>query len=124
MTARRILLADDDLTNLAILKEVFSAEGFEVACASDGAEAVRLLEDKAFDLVVTDLNMPRVTGLEVARFARRQRPGRPVVVMSATWSPEQMREAKAVSDDTFEKPFDIEAVTALVHGLLDGDGGR
>lgn len=82
----RVLLADDSPTNQAVIGAMLSAMGAEYQVASDGVEAMTLLDHQEFDLALLDIEMPRLTGLEVLRLVRA-RPGRaaqvPVLAITA-----------------------------------------
>ncbi len=80
---RKLLLVDDDLAVLRSLKTVFETRDFDVSTASSGAEAVRALETRSFDVVVTDMRMERHTsGYDVIRAARRQVQRPTLIVLS------------------------------------------
>lgn len=68
----RVLLADDSLTNQAVIGAMLSAMGAEYEVAGDGVEAMNLLDQQRFDLVLLDIEMPRLSGLEVLRLVRAQ----------------------------------------------------
>ncbi len=68
----RVLLADDSLTNQAVIGAMLSAMGAEYEVAADGVEAMNLLDQQRFDLVLLDIEMPRLSGLEVLRLVRAQ----------------------------------------------------
>lgn len=68
----RVLLADDSLTNQAVIGAMLSAMGAEYEVAGDGVEAMNLLDQQRFDLVLLDIEMPRLSGLEVLRLIRAQ----------------------------------------------------
>ena len=82
----RVLLADDSPTNQAVIGAMLGAMGAEYQVASDGVEAMTLLDHQEFDLALLDIEMPRLTGLEVLRLVRA-RPGRaaalPVLAITA-----------------------------------------
>jgi len=77
-----VLAVEDNPINRVILAEQLRALGCEVELAQDGAEALRLCREQAFDLVVTDINMPRMDGHSLARRLRDE--GNPVPVVGAT----------------------------------------
>jgi diguanylate cyclase len=71
-TAKRILIADDDLDSLAIMGATLEGAGFEVSTAANGVDALRLFRAQAFDLVMLDVEMPSPNGYEVCRTLRRE----------------------------------------------------
>ncbi len=78
----RILVAEDEPLAAMVVEEVLSELGYDVLLASDGEEAMILAERHRFDVLVTDLAMPRMTGWELIPRLRTQRPDLPVVVMT------------------------------------------
>jgi len=83
LTGLRILVVDDDLGICRSLKEILEAEGCEVEVACDGAEALRRIEAVDFDLVMSDVVMPVMDGYELYKAVHEQRPGMPVLMMTA-----------------------------------------
>lgn len=80
-TNKSILVVDDEEIIREFLLEVLS-EDYEVSTACDGDEAIEKIKTTEYDLIITDLKMPRVSGEEVVKFAREQNPNCPVVVIS------------------------------------------
>jgi CheY-like chemotaxis protein len=79
----RILVVDDDLGICHSLEEILEADGCDVETAQDGAEGLEKLEKVAFDLVLTDVVMPRMDGYELYSAIRTHHPGLPVLMMTA-----------------------------------------
>ncbi len=114
-----ILVVDDDQGMRDMLEILLMKEGYEVMCAKGGAEAIRLAEKKSFDLVVTDIRMQNVDGLEVLRTVKHQNPNLPVVMISAYASPETAVEAmREGAYDYFPKPFDTERFTEVIGDIV------
>ena len=63
--AKSILVAEDSFTSRTLLKGILESSGYTVTTAVDGAEALQLLENQSFDLLVSDVEMPRMTGLDL-----------------------------------------------------------
>jgi CheY-like chemotaxis protein len=82
MLMARILLAEDDPAVRATVRAVLKRLGHEVTEAADGAAAIKQIEAETFDLVITDVIMPEVEGLEVVRAVRSRRPDCPIIAMS------------------------------------------
>lgn len=117
---RRILVVDDDEELRDLLEILLRTEGFQVATAEDGEEALRLAKEASFDLAFTDLMMP-AGGFELLRRLREAAPGLPVVVLTGRrMDPltEQMIRGEGNVRDFCLKPVRPAAITALVHGLL------
>ncbi len=117
--AKRVLVVDDEAGIRCLLSEVLSNEGFEVSLAKDGMESLNELEKNDFDLVVTDIQMPRIDGIEMLK--RMDQAGRKekVIIISGSplnWLIPVIDLPQVVSH--LEKPFPIshfvEKVTAAV----------
>jgi len=82
----RILVVDDDAVVRRLSEELLPQEGFEVRVAADGFEALHLLKAALPDLIIADLNMPRMTGFELLAIVRRRFPQIPVIAVSGEYS--------------------------------------
>src|SRR5690349_20244160 len=106
----RILVADDEQGVRAFLADALAAAGHDVVEAEDGEAAWRKLEAEAFDLLLTDLSMPRLSGMDLVRRARREHPEVAVVVLTAHGSITGAVEAvKLGAFDYLEKPLESPA---------------
>ena len=116
----RILVVDDEELIRALLLELLTSEGYEVTAAVDGEQALELLETERFDLVMTDLIMPGLDGVEVLLHAKRIEADRPVVVMTGQAPIETVaRLTESGADDYIAKPFDLEKVKEIVARLME-----
>ena len=114
----RILVADDEPGIRKVVRDGLERAGHEVETAVDGDEALGFLEEKEFDLVVTDLAMPRKGGLELVREIRRSSPV-PILVLTVRHEErEKVRLLDAGADDYVTKPFGVEELLARVRALL------
>lgn len=107
----RILIVDDEGSLLVTLVANLELEGFDVVGAQDASEALRFVRDQHFDLVLTDIRMPGMSGVELFRAIRSVRPDMPVILMTA-FAAETLID-QAVQEGVFAvlpKPFDIEHV--------------
>lgn len=113
----RILIADDSKMIRMMLRDIIEeiTAFAEIAEASDGSEALELLDEEAFDLVITDLYMPKVNGLEVLKEARELYPNLPVGVISSETAQDLVAELEG-SGAAFiiHKPFQVEAVSKVL----------
>ena len=109
---RRILLVDDDKPLRDIVRLMLELEGHNVTEAVDGAEALRLFTMGVFDVVITDFEMPRMKGNELAAAIKLTAPSLPILMITA--SERAMRESANSVDALMHKPF---TVTEL-HGAL------
>ena len=115
MAFQRILVADDEEPLRHLLSVILRDHGYEVRAVSNGEEALRELEARDYDLLLTDVRMPRVDGLELVREARRRDPDLTVLVMTAYGSHELAIEAmKAGAYDYLPKPFRPDEVVLVL----------
>ena len=122
-TKPRVLVVDDDPGVRYTLRDILETDGATVEEAADGAQALECIRAREFDLVISDLRMPRLDGLELLRRlqARSGRAPAPKVVMvTAHGSERQAVEAmKAGAYDYFKKPFENDELMAVVRRALD-----
>lgn len=114
--ATRILVADDEQPIADILTTILTDEGYDVVCVYDGAAALAAIEREPPALLISDIMMPRLSGIELARRVRAQEAGThlPIILISAAPPPTVALPHTVV----LTKPFDIEEVVALVARLL------
>jgi DNA-binding NtrC family response regulator len=116
----RILVCDDEEMIRDPLAAALAREGHEVVAVGDGPAALERLTGQRFDLLMTDLRMPRMTGIELLAEARKVRPEMPVVVMTAFATVETAVEAmKLGAYDYVQKPFDVERAMRVVEKALE-----
>jgi two-component system KDP operon response regulator KdpE len=114
----RILVIDDEPQITRVLRASLSAQGFDVRTANDPEEGLRTFKEWAPDLVITDLMMPGMSGVEVTR-AIRQHAATPVLVLSVREHERSKVEAlDAGADDYVTKPFGIQELLARVRAHL------
>lgn len=110
-----VLLADDDPLSREFLQEAMQAFGLEVHAVTDGAEAIAALGERSFDLVVTDLKMPRADGMEVLAASKQGDPDRPVVLVTAHGTMNTAVQAmRQGADDILEKPVVLDELELLL----------
>jgi DNA-binding NtrC family response regulator len=115
-----VLVVDDDPGLLYTLREILESEGLDVATANDGIEALAAFEKSHVSLVVTDLRMPRMDGMELLVKLAAHPNAPKVVVITAHGSERQAVEAmKAGAYDYFKKPFDNEELLTVVRRAVD-----
>jgi DNA-binding NtrC family response regulator len=118
--AHRILLVDDDIDVLDTLVRLLGREGYTCRVASSGDEGIRAVDAEAPDLVVTDLRMPGVDGMAVARHARQHHPPIPVILMTAYATSETNRDVRRMGGTTYvTKPFANEDLLAAVRRAVE-----
>jgi DNA-binding NtrC family response regulator len=116
----RILVVDDQEMMRDSLAATLARDGHEVTAAGDGPMAVTKLGAGRFDLLISDLKMPRMTGMELLAEAKKLRPEMPVVLMTAFATVQTAVEAmKLGAYDYIQKPFDGEEIKLLVDRTLE-----
>lgn len=119
MDLTSILLVDDCLESLTLVKDCLTLAGYLVATAHDGLEALGMLENNSFDLVVLDLSMPKMDGLDVCRILRGKTPYIPVIMLTARSSvTDRITGLEAGSDEYLVKPIDFGELLARIKALL------
>lgn len=110
----RILIADDDEIAREVVCTILSKEGYDVLCAKDGIEAIRLISIEEINLVITDLRMPGADGVEVLKYAVKNNPDIFVVILTAYGTLDTALEAiKEGAYDYLTKPFKIQEIIFL-----------
>jgi CheY-like chemotaxis protein len=112
----RILLVEDDTDTRYALAMLFELEGFEVIPAADGQEAYLLAASRQPDLIVTDINMPRVNGLELIRLIKRNGAlaGVPIVAMSAVEKQQLNSALELGAVAAYQKPIEFDKFLSLI----------
>ncbi len=115
----RILLVEDDPALAGSLRQGLQQMGFAVESCQDGSEADAMLSLRAFDVVVLDLGLPGLSGMEVLRRLRKRGATTPVLVLTARDAlQDRVAGLKAGADDYVLKPFDFEELEARLQALL------
>ena len=116
----KLLIVDDEQGYREVLRTIFEAEGHSVGVATDGRSALNHLKAKKFDLVVSDIRMPDIDGIELLRQARESHPNIGVIMMTAYGTVDHAREAfKLGADDFIQKPFNNEELKVIVKRTLE-----
>src|SRR5215475_12921017 len=113
--SHKVLVVDDERGARMALEVPLRLSGYDVAAATCGREAIAMGQGKKFDVVLTDIYMPDVTGIEVVREFRRLSPDTKVIAVTAQGSLEiAMQAIEEGAFDFIAKPFNIDEVLALV----------
>lgn len=111
----KILVIDDEKSILDLLSVVFEKEGYMVETSLSATRAVELMGNKDFDIIISDIKMPRMSGMELLSYVRKNRPDIPIVMITAYGTIKQAVEAlKAGAMDYIVKPFDVEELKIIV----------
>jgi len=118
--AARILIVDDERSMREMLAILLRREGHDVAIAENGRRALEFLNERAFDLVVSDARMPDLDGLQVLRHARSINPSVIAIMITAYGSPDLIKGVEELGvNDYVEKPFNTEVLKFRIRKELD-----
>jgi DNA-binding NtrC family response regulator len=116
----RILIADDDPAILSLLNKILLSKGYDVQLAEDGSVAEKLLQSEQFDLLISDIKMEPVDGMQLLRNTRKLRPSIGVIMLTAYASVSTAVEAmKEGAFDYIPKPFKIDELLETVKRALE-----
>ncbi len=116
----RILIIEDEKSLREVLRMLLEEEGYEITAASNGLEGIDYLRNDIFDLVVTDIKMPKADGFEVLRNARELSPATIVIMITAFGTTEATIEAmKLGAYDYIHKPFKIDEIRLIIEKAFE-----
>jgi DNA-binding NtrC family response regulator len=120
-----ILVVDDDRDHSKALAKIFERAGYRVSTASDGQEGLMILTERAYDLIITDLKMPRMNGLDLLRNIRALSPQAAVVILTAygEWTT-YMNAMDSGAVDYLNKPVRREDILMVARKALARRGIR
>ena len=118
-------MAEDNAINRRVIEKILQRAGHDAIFAADGDEALDLLDRMRFDIVLMDMNMPAISGLDVARmyrFTHTDRPHLPIVALTAEATEAARRQCADAGMDAFlTKPVDPKALFATIDRLVGGE---
>jgi DNA-binding response OmpR family regulator len=115
----RVLIIEDDQEMRSLLKYFFSEEGFETDSVSNGFDALGILIKKPFDLVITDIRMPGLTGLDILPRIKKIQPEVAIIVITAFGTEEVRRRAFERGANAYlEKPIHFQELRGLIHDVI------
>jgi two-component system OmpR family response regulator len=111
---KKILFVDDEEDTLMVVKTILEKEGYEVACVDSGTKAISEVEANDYSLVILDIMMPDMSGLEVFERISKIKPGLKIIFLSALEaSDEKLKSLKSSgATDYIQKPFDRDDLVA------------
>jgi DNA-binding response OmpR family regulator len=119
----RVLIIEDDQEMRSLLEDFFLEEGFEIDSVGNGYDALGILIKKPFDLVITDIRMPGLTGLDILPRIRKIQPGLSIIMITAFGSEEVRRRAHERGVTVYlEKPIHFQKLRELVHQMVLSHG--
>jgi len=116
VTRKRILLVEDEYGVRACIKRLLCLDEHTITEASNGLEAIELFEESQFDVVVTDLNMPKMAGDQLAVQIRNRAPGQPIIMITACV--ERLRGDENPVDIILSKPFGLDELRQALADVL------
>lgn len=111
----KILIVDDDVNFAVTLAKVLTVKGYEVTTADSGFRAVELVKERPFDIVIMDVKMPVMNGVEAHKKMKAMRPGMTVILMTAFSMEDLIKEAmREGAYAVLQKPFDITTIVNMI----------
>lgn len=119
MTSKRILIVDDEPMLREVFSEMLAGPGLEIKEASGGDEAFQMLQNETFDLVISDVRMPKGDGISLLSNIKNKLPNPPAVILCSGFSDLNSQKAKEMGAvELLEKPFDHDVFNDLVNKVL------
>lgn len=111
----KILVVDDDAVILELISKILAQNGYEVILAPDGFEALNLLEQNKIDIVITDMKMPNMDGMELIDLIKKSYPGMKIIVMTAFEDIYTIKDAiMKGADEYITKPFNSYEINMVI----------
>ncbi len=116
---KQILIVEDDEQMRALLQDMIEEEGYQTDSVNNGSEAFRKLVRESFDLVITDIRMPGLTGLDILPGIKKLQPDVPIIVITAFGSEEiRLRALARGANSYLEKPIHFHKLKTLIHEVV------
>lgn len=117
--ARTILVVDDEVGYREMIQMDLCDQGFRAFTAKGGMEALEILSQEKIDLVVTDMKMPKMDGLEIVKAVKKNHPSIPIVLMTGYAVEDRVEKAlQLTATACLRKPFDIEELATVIRTAL------
>ncbi len=121
----RILLVEDEKALRKVIQLNLELENYEVIAVEDGEMAIQKFESEHFDLIILDLMLPKLSGLEILKTLSVKHANLPVIIISAKdTSSDRIKGLKSGADDYLSKPFEIEELLIRIQNLLKRQGEK
>ncbi len=115
----RVLLVEDEVKFASSLRKVLQSEGYAVDVAADGEAGYELAIDEVYDVVLLDIGLPKMNGLELCRQLRQEKNGVPILMLTARdATKDTIIGLDSGADDYLVKPFEVEELLARIRSLL------
>ncbi|MCD4699338.1 MAG: response regulator, partial [Phycisphaerae bacterium] len=120
---KRILIVDNEPQVCLLIEGLLSRRGFDCHSVADPVEAREIIKTDRYDLIITDISMPKVSGLELLILAKQHAPKCKVILTTGLSSREYLAQALILGAyDYVEKPFDMDELVETVRGATGGEG--
>ena len=117
---KKILLVEDDMMHCALVQDILEMADYRVQYTDDGREALSILESESFDLILTDINMPKMDGIELLEKIRKTKKPQKVIAMTADLQPRSGKTfAELGFDGCIQKPFKVHDFRERVRFFID-----
>jgi CheY-like chemotaxis protein len=120
----RVLVIDDESNVRVFICDLLKDLGYETDEADNGVQGVALLEQRRYDLVITDLQMPHLTGWGVVNAVRGRRPTMPMIMISGFATDDDVRQAQRLGVPLLDKPFSVIEFRRVVRELLTAEASQ
>ena len=121
---KRLLVAEDNATNRMVIETALKRAGHQVTLANDGEEALDILAEDEFDLAIVDIQMPKVSGIDVIREFRYGHPGpdkMPFIVLTANVTADAIQQTENIGATYLTKPIDFDQLLGAIDRLPNGE---
>jgi len=120
MKKTNILIVDDEIDLLETLGDIFESKGYNVTMVEDGNKALELLRKKYFDIILMDLKMPGISGVESFKEVKNLHPSAAIIMMTAGSVREEIKEAMGSGvDAVVDKPFNVKKLVVTIESILE-----
>ena len=118
-TAKTLFIIEDDNQVLSMMKNYFEYLGYKILTASNGMEGLKMVTSESYDLVITDIVMPYVSGVGILTVIKEKTPNIPVIAITAYGKNPERLAAERQADVVLRKPFEMEKLKDRVAKLLE-----
>ncbi|MCW3169931.1 response regulator transcription factor [Chryseobacterium sp. 09-1422] len=115
----KILIIEDNLRVSSLMKRGLESQGYEIYISEDAEDALVMVERISFDLIITDIMLPQMNGIELSKLIKQKHPELPIIMLTALGTIDEKIEGfDAGADDYMVKPFEIRELYARVKAIL------
>jgi two-component system, NtrC family, response regulator AtoC len=116
---KKILVVDDEASMRRNIVDLLSVKGYEINESENGEDAIELIKANIFDIIILDINLPKISGLDVLKYSKKENPDIPCLLLTAYGTSEKAIEAmKLGAFDYLEKPFELEEFLIILERAL------